>query len=188
MVKMLVAGFDAFGNLSTNPSGELATELARTVPDAKSIILPTSYERAATILLDELRQTGPSYGVMFGYSRRAESLRLERYARNRDKAKRPDNDGRIRSSVIDSEAPEVLSGRVDVAKLHSILTERGCNVSMSENAGGYVCNHTYFKVLAYLHRSGKKLPFLFAHIPGPELSRQTVETGRALLKVLDQAV
>jgi pyroglutamyl-peptidase len=188
MPKILVAGFDAFGSLIANPSAELVMELERIVPNSVALILPTSYKRASARLLEELRRVKPTYCVMFGFARSALSLCLEQYARNRDGAEKPDNDGDTRSSVIDAKAPALLASRVDVQKLYHLLRERGWEVSTSEDAGRYVCNHTYFEVLYELSRTRNELPFLFVHIPGPAVASQTVACAQTLLNLISRAV
>ncbi len=127
-------------------------------------IIPTSYVRAWKVMQDLLRKR-PQGILMFGFSRNATGLRLARYARNEDRAKARDNDGRTGRARIVNAAPNALSATARVDELHRQLLAANVPASVSEDAGGFVCNHVYFRTLEALAReSAPNARCLFVHV------------------------
>src|SRR5579883_1701877 len=88
----LVTGFDPFGGRTSNPSADLVRLLEPDLQDnVRVAILPTSYRRSWERMRNLIAEHKPTTVVMFGYSRRVKGLRLERFARNRDRSREPDN-------------------------------------------------------------------------------------------------
>jgi pyroglutamyl-peptidase len=161
---ILLTGFGAFGSLSTNPSALLVEQLARAGPELRTEILPTSYVRAWKMMQILMRER-PRLVVMFGYSRHAVGLRLERYARNEDRAETRDNDDKVGRAEIVRGAPRLLAARAPVDALYNRLVAEGIPASLSADAGGYVCNHVYFRTLNLLTRESKgDVRCLLAHV------------------------
>jgi pyroglutamyl-peptidase len=158
----LVTGFDPFGSLEKNPSAELLAQLLADDPSLWCEVLPTSYERAWK-QLERLLKRGPRTLLMFGYSRNVDGLRLERYGRNEDNSTSSDNDRLVGKHVIIQGAPPKLAARADVLALDAQLRAAGAPVATSDHAGGYVCNHTYFRALDAAERLGLDL-CLFVHV------------------------
>jgi pyroglutamyl-peptidase len=99
-VKLLVTGFEPYGVLSENPSETIVRELSRRAavrpddyPDLRVAILPTEFAKAERAIRELLHNDVPDVLLALGVAPRAQSLRLERTARNRDDAALTDNAG-----------------------------------------------------------------------------------------------
>jgi pyroglutamyl-peptidase len=159
----LITAFDPFGGLTANPSATLVAELATQLPAVHSAVLPTSY-RGSWIKMDGLlRRQRPSAVIMFGYAKSVVGLRLEECATNRDTARQPDNDGEIARGLIVADAPDVLRTTVCVEQL-AMMSSEICPISVSRDAGGYVCNRLYFLTLYAAAGAATSRSCLFIHV------------------------
>jgi pyroglutamyl-peptidase len=156
---LLVTGFGPFGDVADNPSARLVRALA-TEPDVYARVLDTSYIRAARRLCQLIDELRPSYVVSFGVGRSRATMELERTARNRNACQIPDADGDLRTDQPIAPAFGDLHSAADVPTLAAQL-----GLGLSDDAGGYVCNHLYFEGLRHLHGTPAQGRMLFAHIP-----------------------
>lgn len=160
----LVTAFDAFGGMHVNPSAELVMQLGLADKSLSTAVLPTSYARAWDAMQKRL-SAKPRRIVMFGFSRHAEGLRLERYARNGDRSLDRDNDGRSGQAKILDSAPAVLRTSAPVDELCRRLGDARIPAYVSEDAGGFVCNHIYFLTLDALEKAiAPDASCLFVHV------------------------
>jgi pyroglutamyl-peptidase len=176
--------FDAFGRLRENPTRWLVAVLSPPPGwRAARTVLPTSYGRVAAPI-NRIFDQGPDAVLMFGYTGLTDRLRLEHLARNRDGAPHPDNDGQVGGPVIRAGGPPVYSSTVDLAPMLSALCDRTAPFTYSTDAGGYVCNHSYFLALERASAARPAVPCLFVHIPLPRTSRARAELRRGAGTVL----
>ena len=189
--KLLMTGFGPFGDVSRNPSGWIAEQLALASPEGVQVIsqvLPVTFEDAPAVLERFVKQhehPAPmallSLGVHPG-----PSFRLESRARPQPTSKSVDNagitcfQGNPTSIQLKERTPSF-----DVADLHTAL-DLG-DVSISTDAGGYVCDWVYQHLLAHGERLG--VPALFLHVPPFEqtteehLLQVTSRVARALARL-----
>lgn len=184
MKPVLVTGFDPFGKVNENPSAGLAQYLAERDRDVNAAVIPTSYERGASKVIELLERLTPRLCIMFGYAKTPYSLRLELYGRNNDSSSAADNDGVVRRGPIEPDGDERVQTSVALYEIANILKQEGHNVGLSMSAGDFVCNHAYYKVLTYIKNSGTGCKALFVHVPGPELQRATLRAAVPLVEVL----
>ncbi len=103
---------------------------------------------------------------MTGQAARRGVVTVERFARNRDDARAPDNDGALRRALrISRAAPEWLEAAASVRTITKAINETGIPARMSRNAGAFVCNHLYFGALQYLSEKKSAIPAVFVHLP-----------------------
>jgi pyroglutamyl-peptidase len=180
--------FDAFGGLRENPTRALVAALPQE-PGWRTVktVLPTSYARVGAVL-DGIFDQCPDAVVMFGYTSQTDRLRLEDVARNRDGSRRPDNDGRLGRPVILPGAPPAYSSTVRLVPVLSALAAVKAPFTYSTDAGGYVCNHSYFLALHRARAARPAVPCLFVHIPMPRTSAKRSEILRAARIVLARAL
>ncbi len=176
----MLTGFDAFGTLTTNPSRDLVNALARQV--ASTAVLPTSYQRAAPALIQQWSESPTDLIVMLGYSANASTPRIERTARNTSPSGVPDNDGVAlpASQPILTTAPDRIQTAVPVDRLQARLAAYGHSCEVSDDAGGFVCNHTYFRALHELKHRDVGVVFIHIADDGPATAA-TVRVAIALL-------
>ena len=188
---VLVTGFGPFFQVDRNPSGELARLLEACPPDGFEVIgteLPVTFEGAGTALRDFVashRDRSPAFLLSLGVQR-TPAFRLERNARARLDSQKPDNEGR-RASGVAVLGERDLSTTFDLEALAPCLQADELEpVLLSEDAGGFVCERTYYELLVLSEELG--VPALFLHVPpwdamAPE--RQVVHV-RALLSEMQR--
>jgi len=172
-MKFLVTGFEPFGVLAENPSATIVRELSRRAavqPDAypqlRVAILPTEFGKAEQAIRELLQIDVPDVLLALGVAPRAQGVRLERTARNRDDAAVPDNAGEQRTATpIVPGGPDTLESTLPIQAMQAALEQLGVPVAISDDAGGYVCNHLFYAARQVIDRRG--LPTLcgFVHVP-----------------------
>ena len=166
---ILVLGFSQFPGVPQNPAESLVRKLAdeKWAPDpAFSVdyqVLRTSFaavERYVSVLGEQERY---DLILAFGSDARADGFLLERMARNKVSTEKVDEDGTTRSTpVVEKQGSDSLLTNVEVAGLADALNAQGYRCRVSEDAGDYVCNFLYYKLLFSRTNSAK---VLFVHIP-----------------------
>jgi pyroglutamyl-peptidase len=166
---ILVTGFEPFGGETVNASWEAAQKLegwrhGDTVAVAR--LLPCAYDSSVKTLISAIETLRPDALLMTGQAARRGIVCVERFARNLDDAKAPDNDGALRRGLrISRAAPDWLEATVSVRTIARAINEKGIPARMSRNAGAFVCNHLYFGALQYLGEKRSAIPAVFVHLP-----------------------
>ncbi|MBX3019488.1 MAG: pyroglutamyl-peptidase I [Bdellovibrionaceae bacterium] len=161
MAGLLVTGFKPFLGESENPSelvlGPLAQEFG-----VRTLTLPVEYRRAFEVLREELRREPADAILLLGQAATATRLKLERVALNLMDASAADEAGEL-----NLETPIVKSGALALATtlpLREWWTQLADPQSyeISNSAGAFVCNSTYYLALNEL---AGRTPCLFVHLP-----------------------
>jgi pyroglutamyl-peptidase len=166
---ILVTGFEPFGGEAVNASWEAARKLegwrgGEFVAVARR--LPCAYEASAKELIRAIETLRPDAVLMTGQAARRGVVCVERFAHNLDDAAAPDNLGQLRNAVAISEgAPERLKATAPVSAIAGAIRAAGIPARVSRSAGGFVCNHLYFRALQYLRDKGGATPAVFVHLP-----------------------
>ena len=167
--KILVTGFAPFGGETVNPSWRAAHRLdgwtvashevvAREIPCAFAASLPT-----LDAIIEELR---PKAVISVGQAGGRTDLSIERIAINLDDADAPDNDGeqRVDAPVI-AGAPAAYFSSLPVKAILAAMREAGLPASLSNTAGGFVCNHLFYGACHLRARRFKTMKVGFIHVP-----------------------
>ena len=161
---LFITGFGAFEDVDVNPSGHLARTLGADT-GVRGLELPVSF-RAAPLAIDAaLEELAPSrpLAILATGVHPGSSFRLERRARARLGAGRPDNDGVSADALEIADSPD-LETALELELLAESLRAAGASqVELSRDAGGYVCERVYRHVLEIGEREG--IPALFLHVP-----------------------
>jgi pyrrolidone-carboxylate peptidase len=184
----LITGFGSFESVSENPSGALARELDGD-PGVVGVEIPVSFRGSAAALdaaLERLAPLRPDFLLALGVHP-GDGFRLERRAGAALAPGRTDNDGEtgeVVSGVMGGGAGD-LATDLDLPVLAAELGGLGLgDVTVSEDAGGYVCERIYRHALVRGNELG--CPALFLHVPplkSVSLGRQEI-LARALLQSL----
>jgi pyroglutamyl-peptidase len=153
---LLVTGFGPWGVKRKLRAGNRSADVVKRLPAATGryrihqTIVPTALD-AYRKILDEAAQIDPLGIVMLGEF--AFRLRIERRARNVRGfgCPRPSVDG---PRVLEMNAPSALGPMAAAAR------RLGVKARVTDNAQRYICNFTYYKVLAETER-----PSVFIHVP-----------------------
>lgn len=195
-MKILVTGFDTFGTHAFNPAEEIVRRLAAAPPTDSfetlaTLVVPTEYDSAVRHTLAAIDAERPDSVLMFGLAAESGTFRIERLGRNAVNPDRRDNRdvGWTAGSIV-ADAPETYPTVVDIPALHAALSGEGVTPTLSDDAGGYVCNFLYFSVLHAIAANRRPERALFVHVPWafeddeePDLDRHESE-ARALLRAL----
>lgn len=162
-MRVLVTGFGPFLTHAVNPSDALARALdgrrALGVTLRACSPLPVEHGRSAAVALEAARRHGVDAIVAFGLAAGAPRIRVERVGRNRGTSPHPDASGRRAKGPVVPGAPAVLGATLPAAPVREALAAAGVATDASEDAGGYVCNDLYYRLLAAGRRA------LFVHVP-----------------------
>lgn len=189
--EVLLTGFEPFLDVTLNPSGEIARALdgvrigggagaAGRGPDpGPSVlgrVLPVTFAGAPGAFdaaLDAVGQV-PRLVLALGVHR-GPGFRLETRAGARFSSAKPDNDGAMGSEVT-LDGPPWRASPLDVAGAcaDALRAVGAGDVSVSDDAGGYLCERVY---RAALDRGAERgYPALFLHVPPADacpVERQT---------------
>ncbi len=177
---VFVTGFGPFLDVSENPSGELV-RLLRDTPPAEvrvaGVVLPVSFARTPEALesaLDEVSAQRPVVLLGLGAQRKS-WFRLERRARARLDSKKPDAEGLFAADVGLLGEGDLATG-LDLEGLRLVLIEAGAaDARVSDDAGGYLCELTYYSLLRRASALG--IPALFLHLPPLDVVDAEVQAG-----------
>jgi len=163
---ILVTGFVPFAHHARNISQEvveyISTEGEFDYKINTSIL--TADEKGSRQISDRIH-SGEEIGAVLhlGFSENADEILLEEFARNHFQMKIADNAGRMESSGEISPGQSILQTNAPINIINEHL-EGISGIRWNEDAGGFVCNETYFRSL--LAASVRKSTIvLFIHLP-----------------------
>lgn len=168
-MRVLLTGFEPFGGNDVNSSQEVVKAVAFDEFDDNEIalaILPVSYKRSGKLICEFIDETKPDFVIMLGQSGKSDCIKIERVALNLMDSSKGDNDGYTPDEeTICSEAPHAYFTQMPVKKLRDCLIQRDIPAKVSNSAGLYVCNRTYFAALHHIAIAGRNTKALFIHLP-----------------------
>ena len=167
--RLLVTGFPAFSDFESNISEKMLARLEDAGPPGIDVVtwLLSVDEAGSRAVAEQICEGIQVNGILhLGLAAMRDSICLERQARNGFSMKEPDNSGRfLESGEIVENGPLKL---LTTAPIHVMEEEfeHDDNVGWSEDAGGYVCNETFYRTLLAIRESGQDaMPALFVHLP-----------------------
>ena len=167
-MKVLLTGFEPFGKYKENSSWAVAEKVtACGVVDAEVIAmrLPVSFAGVGIALRRAVEECHPDVIIMLGQCAGVDYIKLERIAINMMDATIADNNGYIPDEEpICADGAAALITDMDIKELRRVVEELGIPAKVSNSAGLYVCNRTYYEALRLCNeRPGMKA--LFVHLP-----------------------
>lgn len=162
-MRILLTGFDPWGDHGENPSGDAVASLDGVEVDGAQLCglrLPVVWGRAAELTVEAARRIGADAVLMTGLAAGRAAISVERVFVNR-------RSGRDSDGVEAREEPVVPGGtaerpaRLPVEAIVAALAAADLPAEPSASAGTYVCNATAYAVL---HRL-PEVPAGFLHLP-----------------------
>lgn len=168
--RVLVTGFSVFPGAPANPTAWVIERLegekwqpadarlfTRTLPVRFDL-----WEREMEPLLADVR---PDIAIAFGLSAKATGITLEATAHNIVATDRPDFTGACAAGacVVESGPAQYATG-LPLARIETALRAKGIPVSPSDSAGDYLCNLTFYRLMAHVAQGGPKMAG-FIHVP-----------------------
>jgi pyroglutamyl-peptidase len=180
---LLLTGFGPFDRHPVNASAQVLEIDAWPVREhwqVRTCILPVSWARAWPMLESELDAS--VRGVLALGQADIDGLQLERHARNHN-GSRVDADGDPPGAQqIVPEGPGTRATRLPLARLQRGLEAGGHPVTVADDAGDFLCNHVFYRLMDHVAHHRADLQAGFVHVPEP--GRMAGEDLRAAVLVL----
>ncbi len=182
-MKVIVTGFEPFGKLTVNPSWEAVKQISERPGKnitVKKLLLPVEYEKCADILIDNISAYHPDAVICTGVAVKRREITPEYVAVNMKDSPSPDNAGKtcIFQPIID-EGESALYTTLPIADVVDTMHAAGVPSALSFDAGAYVCNNLFYRLMYYIKNSSRKIYGGFIHIP-PEEWVSHKEAARAI--------
>ncbi len=167
-MKILVTGFDPFGQDTMNPAIEAVKSLPDTISGAEIIKLeiPTVFNKSAEVTREAMAKHDVDYVLNIGQAGGRFDLTPERVAINLDDARIPDNEGNQPIDVeIKADGESAYFSQHPVKAMVTAIKNAGLPASVSNTAGTFVCNHIMYQSLYLTHKEFPKAKAGFMHVP-----------------------
>lgn len=149
-MKILITGFDPFGDETINP----ATEAIRLLPDSiagaeiAKLELPTVFGKCALVAAEAIGRLRPDAVLAVGQAGGRFDVTVERVAINLADGSIPDNSGRKpQDEAVRPEGPAAYFSTLPTRAMVERIRARGIPASLSYSAGSYVCNYLLYCLL-----------------------------------------
>ncbi|KAM9439651.1 pyroglutamyl-peptidase 1 [Clarias gariepinus] len=187
---VVVTGFEPFGEHAVNASWVAVQELKKLglgpAVNLHVTEVPVEYEAVQNLLPSLWDQYKPQLVVHVGVSGMATTVTLEKCGQNQGYS-RPDNCHSCpKSGCCVEGGPDCIDSAIDMDLVCKSVnnSDLGVSISVSEDAGRYLCDYTYY-VSLYLGKGRSA----FVHVPPlgkPYSAEQLAQALRAvILKMLD---
>lgn len=178
-MKILLTGFDPFGEDSINPALE-AVKLCQTDNlDAEIIKLevPTVFHKSIETVAKAMDEHQPDAVLCIGQAGGRFDLSMERVGINLDDASIKDNEGNQPiDETIFEDGENAYFSNLPIKAIVEEIKSIGLPASISNTAGTFVCNHLLYGVLYTIAKKYPNCRGGFMHVPF--LPEQVVEMNR----------
>lgn len=184
----VVQGFAPFGDLDLNPSEELVLDLARrlqgedlsgdpagrdpTGPASAATdrilteVLPVSWAGVSESVPKLMAEHRPDVWIGLGVAAGRPSLALEAVAVNLADSDQPDNDGVTLARLpVRADGPPAHLSTLPVEAILRAWREAGIPGYLSQSAGSYLCNMSFYLAASSAEQLGLSCRVGFLHLP-----------------------
>lgn len=170
-------GFGPYGSISKNPTESMVRTFGREYPDIECHVLDTSYRYVTQEIPALIRRCSPDAMVLFGYAPSADVVRLECIARNRSDTSLHDIEGNAAKGLVIPDGPEQYKSTLPISRIEQALSLHDIGSVRSQEAGGFVCNYSFYLLMHVAEIHGIKIAGLI-HVPN--LASYQKHSGREL--------
>lgn len=165
-MKLLLTGFEPFGNYKENSSWAVAEKVAACGFEGVYVVqLPVTFAGVTAALRRAVEEHRPDAIVMLGQSAVIDYIKLERIAINMMDSASADNDGYLpNEEPICPGGEAALFTNTKIKELCQEVVGQGIAAKVSNSAGLYVCNRLYYEALS-LCKDMPGMKALFVHLP-----------------------
>lgn len=202
---ILLTGFGPFPGVPDNATARLVPALAKRARDAfeniavHTAILDTAWNSAPQRAAALIAQHRPTLALHFGVAHEAHGFRIERVAANICRIATDATGCLPTSAKLDHHGPAMRPAALDTKAIALHLEACGFPVSLSDDAGAYLCNAVLYHSLAAAEalsdKQGTACLSGFVHIPAdlsrppltfPEAVEGSLEIIRSCLAQIDR--
>ncbi|WP_444935685.1 pyroglutamyl-peptidase I [Microbulbifer sp. JMSA004] len=197
MAKVLLTGFEPFGNTPINPAESVMRMLDGTRianGDIHGHLIPNNFFESIEVVTDAIEKTEPQLVVMLGeYSGRA-IITAERIAQNYNDSTRynlKDNRGvEMQGEPTVQNGPVAYHSTLPIRAMVMAMRDIGVPADISDTAGTFCCNHMMYGALHYIATNQLNIPAGWIHLPqlpqiaalpenigNPSMSKETAALG-----------
>lgn len=174
-MKLLLTGFEPFGNSPLNPSEEVVHQLAQQEIEGVellTVILPVERFTGPDTLIRTYISAQPDVVLSLGEAGGITAVTIERVAINLLDFSISDNGGHlVTDKPIIADGPPAYFATLPTRPMVNALTEAGIPAQLSNSAGTFLCNQVMYEMLHYIQKHQLKTPAGFVHLP--QLPQQT---------------
>lgn len=170
MMRVLVSGFEPFGGREVNPTALLVDALKnRDIPIPQDmtldqVLLPVTFEKSFEVLQEKIDTFNPDIVICFGLAAKRDNIELESRAVNKIHADIKDNAGvDPQNQLISVNGDEVYLSTLPIQGIAGALTKEGLPVKISNDAGNFVCNYLFYRLMETNQDTERLCGFI--HVP-----------------------
>lgn len=191
-MKLLLTGFDPFGDEPINPAWEAVKRVSDQVGDVEvvKLMVPTVFYKSIDTVAAAIEKEKPDAVLCIGQAGGRFDLNPERVAININDARIPDNEGnQPLDGPVFADGETAYFATLPIKAMAEEIRKAGVPASVSNTAGTYVCNHLMYGVLYTLANKYPDVRGGFMHVPfitsqvinrkpiAPSLSLEQIVTG-----------
>lgn len=179
MMKVLLTGFEPFGQEKVNPSWEAVKAFPELVEDVEvlKVCLPVSFQKAMMMLEQTIDDYRPDVVLSIGQGGGRCEIEVERVAINIADSKKSDNDGyQPQECQLRADAPNAYFSNLPLKRLVEAVQDDGIPATISNSAGLYVCNSVFYTAMHLVYSKYPNMQAGFIHVP--YLPCQVVEKNK----------
>lgn len=167
-MKILVTGFDPFGEESVNPAYEAVKRLDDKIAGAEivKVEMPTVFNKSIKRLEEAVERENPDIVICVGQAGGRFDITIERVAINISDAPIEDNEGNmpIDEPIFEDGEPAYFS-KLPIKAMVQKIREGNIPASISNTAGTYVCNHIMYGLHYLIDKKYPNIRGGFIHVP-----------------------
>lgn len=169
--KVLLTGFGPFPGVPDNVSAKVVAALATAVGERRpnvqvvTAVLPTHWERGPALAARLIDELAPAVVVHFGVASECAGLRIETTAVNVCGMTSDVSGAFPTQNVLCIDGPDQRLVSFAASEFVQELSDQGWPVSLSDNAGHYLCNAVFYATLEVAQRAADEAWVAFIHIP-----------------------
>lgn len=199
-MRILVTGFEPFGQDVVNPSLELLKKLPSQILKADIIKLevPVVRWKALNKIREAIKEYSPDVILNVGQLAGRADVSIERVAINIDDYDTPDNEGNqpVDETII-KDAPPAYFMTIPIKAILKKLTENRMPANISNSMGTFLCNHVAYGVANIISESEyENIKTGFIHIPilpeqainKPRTPSMSLETSTRAIELVIEAI
>jgi pyroglutamyl-peptidase len=153
-MRVFISGFGPFGDHEVNPTSLLIDALRNgeiSYPEElliETVTLPVSFGESYEVLKKMSDSFNPDVMIAMGLGADRKAIELELIAQNKIHAQIRDNLGeKPEHQVINPKGPLSYLSTLPLAGMEGVLKKNGLPVKISNNAGTFVCNYIFYKMM-----------------------------------------
>ncbi|WP_122034630.1 pyroglutamyl-peptidase I [Aliivibrio sp. EL58] len=183
MKKILITGFEPFGNDKINPALEAVKLIAGRKLNGGEISIcqvPVVRYKSIETVKKAIEDQQPYAVITVGQASGRTAITPERIAINVDDFRIPDNDGiQVIDEPVIEGGPDAYFTTLPIKAMVSEIQQKGIPAQVSNTAGTFVCNHLFYGIQHYLKDTNIRHGFI--HIP--LLPEQSVDGSQPTMKL-----